>query len=214
MTKLVIFDFDGVIVDSAPFFHQRYGEIGLKYNKPYPPRTMDEFRDWYDSAWENNYTNMGFRPEDVETVLRSERKPADYSGIPLFPGFFEAVMKLAAEYTLAIASCTREFRIREKLEQVHLLQYFSFISGGEAGISDKRDIIGTVLQNLHIKPEQSLMVGDTVMDILSARAHGIPCIAVTYGWNAEKRLQEANPAALVSSPSELYGAVETLFRSR
>ena len=50
----------------------------------------------------------------------------------------------------------------------------------------------------------SVLVGDTIYDIEGARAHDLPCIAVSYGYGTLDSLKDAEPRAIVHSVDELY----------
>ena len=48
------------------------------------------------------------------------------------------------------------------------------------------------------------MVGDTKFDVLGAKAHGIPCIGVSWGYGTVADMQEAGAAAIAYTMDELY----------
>ena len=78
MKKRIAFDFDGVIVESAPYFMERYRNLAKTFDKKFDVKNMEEFRDWYDSKWENNYFKMGFTTEELSNAILKTRAKVDY----------------------------------------------------------------------------------------------------------------------------------------
>lgn len=210
MRNLVIFDWDGVIADSCPSFLVYYRETANHFKKEFPVKTLDEFKDWYDSAWEQNFIKLGFTEAELPLALNHEASQVNYDNIPLFPGIKEAINIIAKKYTLSIASTTDSKLIRKKMEKENILNLFELISGGEGGTSDKKAVIQKVLDKTGILPEKAVMVGDTIMDIKSSKALNIKNIIVGYGWNSVNRLKEASPDYLVSSPGEIIATIDKI----
>jgi len=212
VNRLIIFDWDGVIADSCARFYEYYTNTARHFGKDFPVSSLEHFREWYDSAWENNFLKMGFSREELPQAIQYEGSIIDYDAIPLFSGVEDTLKALAGAYELAIASTTHASRIREKLERAGLTRLFRFISGGEEGGSEKTTKIARVLENLGGNAETSIMVGDTVMDIVSSRALGIRNVAVTYGWNTRDRIAAAMPDFIVDHHSALPSLISSVFR--
>ena len=68
----------------------------------------------------------------------------------------------------------------------------------------KADVIAYLLQTHRIAPEQAVMVGDRCYDVSGARAFGIPCIGVTFGYGSADELRGAGAAALADSPEAVF----------
>lgn len=64
-----------------------------------------------------------------------------------------------------------------------------------------------VLNELGVKPEEALYVGDSEVDIEFAKNTGMPCISVTWGLRTKEQLLEAGAGTLVDTPEELYSAI-------
>jgi phosphoglycolate phosphatase len=208
---LIIFDCDGVIVDSAPHYIEIYNKICIKYNKSFPIKTLEEFRSWYDSKWENNFYRLGFSEKDIPEILDYESKIVNYDDITLFDNMKEILLELNKNYYMAIASTTPEEKIRKKLEKENLGNIFSIISGGDDGLSEKEMKIKKVIDYFNVSPDKCVMIGDTVMDIVSSEKLGIKCIALSCGWNSIVRLTEASPYIIIDSHKELLPAVRSIF---
>ena len=101
---LLIFDWDGVIVNSASYYMEVYRKICIKYNKDFSVKTLDDFKEWYDSEWENNFYNLGFSKEELPEILKYENKIVNYGEIDFFKNIKEILLKLSETFSMAIAS--------------------------------------------------------------------------------------------------------------
>jgi len=204
---VIIFDFDGVLINSAPEFLEVYRKVCEKNNKKFPVKTLDEFREWYNSEWEQNYYDLGFTKEDMPGILELEKAILDYDKVKFFDGIKEILLELYRDYKLAVASTTPSEKIKEKLRREKIDHIFSIISGGDDGKSDKKKKIQKVLDYLTVSPEKCIMVGDTVIDIKSAKAVGVKCIALTCGWNTKRKLEEASPYLIFDNHKDMVHAI-------
>ncbi len=209
--KTVIFDFDGVIADSAPFYCERYRTTANAFGKAFPVNNMEEFREWYDSSFENNYINLGFTKEELEKARKGVRVVDSYSHINIFPGIKEAIINLYQNYNIAIASCTSGKVITNKLIEEGLDDYITFLSPGDKYGSYKKEIIGRVLSELQIEPDSAVMIGDTEMDILCAAENGITPIGSAYGWHPRNKLEKAGCKYIAEKPEDIPELVVKIF---
>lgn len=214
MDKLVIFDFDGVIADSATQYFNVYKATTEHYGKVFPLASVEEFRDWYDSKWEQNFINLGFTEEELPVILNYEGELVNYANVNLFEGIRETLEEMSGKYALAVASTSEKFRIEEKLKQEGLESCFRFISGGGPEGSEKKNIVARALRGAGFEASDALMIGDTVMDILSAKANGLGAIGVTYGWNSAEKLLAAQCDLLAHRPHELTEKADRYFDGR
>lgn len=76
------------------------------------------------------------------------------------------------------------------------------------------DSVLKVLEALQVSPNEAILIGDGVMDILAARAAGVPSVAVSTGPFTGTRLIEAEPDFLLSSVNDLPMLIETLNADR
>jgi phosphoglycolate phosphatase len=96
------------------------------------------------------------------------------------------------------------------LEHFNLLSYFAVVGGAtfDGSINTKAEVIATLLP--HLTPAERaacVMVGDREHDVTGARAHQIPCIAVSYGFAALDELSACQPAHIVNSIQQLRAAL-------
>ncbi|MBQ7528625.1 HAD family hydrolase, partial [bacterium] len=208
----ILFDWDGVIIDSAEIFYKSYVRLCRETNKIFPIKSVEEFRCWYDSAWENNYYSLGFNKEEIHEAVQKTIAYADYNETSIFPYVAETLENLSRDpqLILAIVSTSAEKTIRTFLAKYALEKYFLFVSGqGES--SDKTQRIANILSKLNCS--HAIMIGDTTSDIKSAQANNIFTIATSYGWQDAQRLQAINPTLIAHHPQELLSCINEILRS-
>jgi phosphoglycolate phosphatase len=88
---------------------------------------------------------------------------------------------------------------------------FKAVRGQLDGVPKKPDPAGAlwVLGALGLEPAQTLYVGDTAIDMATARAAGIPSIAVTWGFRGREELERESPTWIVDRPDEILRIART-----
>jgi phosphoglycolate phosphatase len=175
--KLIIFDFDGVIIDSW--------EHSYKMNlREYTDTTPEEHRQLFNG---NIYNVMATRvpnnpidTEEKEKWFQEEYYPKKLA-LPMFPGIEEVIKKLASKYILTINSSASESNTKEFLQKAGLLDLFQDVYGKETS-PNKAEKFKLLLEKYQCQPEDALLITDTVGDVLEARECGIKSLLVTYGY--------------------------------
>ena len=211
MRKAIIFDFDGVIVDSFSNAFITYKEICRQLQKPFPFTNIDSFQDWYDSFWPENFRRLGIT--DAEEVQRGEnifRETLPQLEAPLFAGMDIVLQELARQYPLALVSANYKEEIEQKLAHYQLRSLFSAVIPSNGTVKPNPAQFYKAMQELNISPEETASVGDMAKDVLTGINAGLlENIAVSYGWaplpklKRELRELKIEPTAILHSPSEL-----------
>lgn len=91
------------------------------------------------------------------------------------------------------------------LRHFEIMDYFQIVVGAEAQFPNKPDPQGLlhICEQIKCEPQEVAMVGDSVVDIDTARAAGCKAVAVTWGFQATEELIAAQPDLLVQTPAEL-----------
>ena len=95
----------------------------------------------------------------------------------------------------------------------NIIQYFDDIAGATLGgkISSKKDVLEEVfLRNKNLRKEDSLLIGDTVYDVLGAKYAGISCIGVSYGFGNVEEMKKAGAIAVIDDILELIDLLKSL----
>ncbi|MBZ5528157.1 MAG: HAD-IA family hydrolase [Acidobacteriia bacterium] len=110
-----------------------------------------------------------------------------------YPSVAEALEELRP-FPMAILTNKPHKISRRILEAMGLAQYFRAIVGGNSFETKKPDPLGAraILQEFAAAPDEALLVGDSEVDVLTARNAGMLAVAVNYGFGVHDR--EAHPA--------------------
>ncbi len=206
MAAYVLFDLDGTLSDSAPgilaALRHAFDVHGIPHLDADGERAI-----LGPPFYESLPPIVG--AERVRAVIDSYRERYDttmYDTVA-FPGVREVVSALVADgRRLAVATSKPEFYAEPIVEHLDLLPYFETVGGDSRDGSrpTKAAVIEEVLRRLG-DPDASevVMVGDRSHDVVGARAHGIECVAVSWGYAVDGELAAARPAHVVDTSVEL-----------
>src|SRR3989338_1402065 len=132
MIKAIIFDFDGVIIDSFPKVHQIYQIICKKLRKNCP-RDIKDFQRIYGLHSRECYRNLGFTDDEIKKADKIFSEESLKRKSPLFPGIKEVIAALHKKYTLTILSANLKEGVERKLDYFGIKHYFRDIIAQEKG---------------------------------------------------------------------------------
>lgn len=120
-----------------------------------------------------------------------------------YPGVAEALEKLAGHKMAVLTNKPVNFS-REMLARLRFAPYFAYIYGGNSFPQKKPDPIGLhkLMEDLQISARETLMVGDSDIDVLTGRNAGVWTCGVTYGFGAHT-LQTVPPDLVIGDMREL-----------
>lgn len=214
LPRLVMFDLDGTLVDSVPDLATAVDRMLVELGRE--PAGVERVRQWVGNgarvlvrralAGGLDHSAVG-EAETEQALARFLELYADcHELITLYPGVHELLEALStAAVELAVVTNKPERFVAPLLEQVGLGGYFRWIIGGDTLPQQKPDpaALLQVMRLAGVSQEQSLFVGDSRSDVLAARAAGVPCVAVSYGYNHGRPVAEEQPQLVVDSLAEL-----------
>jgi beta-phosphoglucomutase len=191
----VIFDMDGVLVDSEEFICKAacrmFAEAGLLVR----PEDFLPFVGTGENRYIGGVAEKYHFPLDIEKaktrtydiyldIIRGAMKP--------LPGVFEFIEKCRQRSKkMAVASSADRRKVIGNLRQIGLNEtLFETIIVGE-DVQRKKpapDIFLLAIDRLHLKPEQCLVIEDAVSGVAAAKAAGAKCLALTTSFPKEKLL--------------------------
>mgnify|MGYP002561592981 FL=1 len=125
----------------------------------------------------------------------------------IYPGIAELLSDLkAAGRRVMVATSKPEDFTHRILDHFDIARYFDFVGGNtmDEGRPTKADVIAHVLRSCpDAAPENTLMIGDRKYDAEGARAFGLDCAGVLYGYGSREELEHAGAAYIVESVAAL-----------
>lgn len=196
--KIVLFDFDGVIIDS---FSAAF-ETSKKF---YPQLTERDYR----KLFEGNINDWIGKLHD-DSDFFAEYIPKMKSGAKPTRGINEAIKKLAEAYTLIIVSSGMTDSIKTFMEREGLAECFSEIMGNDVHRS-KVEKIKMIFSKYGAAGQNCVLITDTLGDMREAEQAGVGAIGVLWGFHDRDTLQNGNPFRIIKNPEELLTAVSDHF---
>lgn len=210
MKKIILFDLDGTLTESGEGIIKsvQYALEKMKHME----EDSEKLRVFIGPPLIEQFMNYaGFNQEEAEEAVVFYRKRYAVKGIfenRPYDGIQEMLEELKEKgYILVVASSKPENYVNRILEHFQMSSFFDEVVGAtmDEKRTNKADVIHEAIRRLHVDPtqEELLMVGDKEHDILGARACGIPCAAVSYGYGTMQELESADPLKILNSVKEL-----------
>ena len=194
--KALIFDLDGTLTDSLE-------DLWISVNHSlrtmgWPERTLDEVRTFVGNGVHlliERAVPQGTQVDALERcfqLFRSHYVEHCMDHTAPYPGILDLLAELSKEgYCTAIVS--------------NKLQAGVSAIGEHDGVRRKPapDMIYEAIAQLGVKKEECIYLGDSDVDILTARAAGLPCISVLWGFRDKEFLLAHGATTLVQHPTDI-----------
>ena len=199
--KLLLFDFDGVLVDSLDVYEKTVTLCLAKINQPLK-RGRQEFLKLFESNFYESLAQKGVNLEKFMTASVDILSQVDYSEIKPFTAMHPVLIKLRENNLLLVISSNDTATINEALKIYNFDGIFQEILGSDFMLS-KKDKILYAIKKYQIMPEDIYYIGDTIGDIKEGKQAGVKTIGVTWGWHDKTKMTSSNPDYLFDDPQEL-----------
>jgi phosphoglycolate phosphatase len=198
--KLVIFDFDGVLVDTLIASYSVFNEVNEGV-------TLDEFKTLFEgNIIESVGSKKLIQHSDYFGQYDKQTRELKVPGI-----LKETIEKLKDNYTLVIVSSTNTSSIVKILERNNVLAGFEDILGADISYN-KVEKINAILKKYNKGSEDVVFITDTSGDIKEGMKCGVKSIAVTWGFHDRETLKRANPVAIIDDPKELFETIKNVVK--
>ena len=185
--QAIIFDFDGVVVESGKIKTQAFAELYRPYGEEIVAAVVQfhtqnggmsryrKFRHFQEhflskpplTEAEEKQLDIRFSELVVEAVIAAEA----------VPGAIELIRQQAGKIPLFVASGTPDIELKVIVERRGLTPYFTEVHGAPAL---KKTIIAEILSKHALKPESVLMIGDAMADLEGAQANNTAFLGRVY----------------------------------
>ena len=197
--KLVIFDLDGTLSDSFPWFLSVVSAVADKHGF----KRIDDVESMRGKASREIIKALNVPLWRLPWIASDMRKlkSQGLDNIPLFPGVPAMLSALShAGLTIAVVSSDSEDNARRALgSSVSFIRHFAC----GASLFGKASKFKQVMRTAAIPAEATLTVGDEVRDAEAAKAAGIDFAAVAWGYATVEALAKTAPVTVFASINEI-----------
>ena len=214
--KLILFDYDGTIVDSARMIVKGAIEAFRMCGLPDPdPNKVRENIGKPLATALDAYAPDGYdvNPEMISNAYRkwyAEQGRLGLQDEPLFPGMFELIndLKNNKEFHIGVATNKSRIALNNGLKKHNLNNIFDItLTMDEAKAKPDPDMAIQAMSMLNIEKKSTIIVGDTINDIGLGVNAGINSIGVAWGYNSIEMLRNEGADFIIKDSKELFDTI-------
>ncbi len=210
MTKqfdLIVWDWDGTLANSTGMITDAIvsaaAQVGLPALDPLAASNIIGL-----GLKESIHALFGHISAEKAQALAKQYTANYYAGeseIPLFEGAADTIKTLHKRgFKLAVATGKGRRGLNLALEHCGLSPYFHATKTVDECFSKPHpQMLDELMDELIVRPERTLMIGDTSYDLQMASNAGVPAVAVTFGAQSRDKLNSYNSIAMFTQFSEL-----------
>jgi phosphoglycolate phosphatase len=199
--KLLLFDFDGVLVDSLDVYEKTVTLCLAKINHPLK-RGRQEFLELFDGNFYEMLAKKGVALDKFMTASVEILSQVNYKEIKPFDAMWPVLQELKKKHCLIVISSNDTPTIQEALRLYGFEDIFQEILGSDFMLSKKNKILYAI-KKYSVMPEDIYYIGDTIGDIQEGKQAGVKTIGVTWGWHDKAKMATSGPDHLFDDPQEL-----------
>ncbi len=201
MSNVLIFDYDGVLIDSFDIFMKYFLESCRKFNFDKVKNREDFLKIFNGNMYENMF-KMGLSKEEILRIVLNVKKELlkNQEKIKLFDGIKETLNSISKDNTLIVVT-SNDTEVVDKYFKLKGINVFDEIIGSDKEPSKIKKIE-------YIKSQYSgnnyYYFGDTKGDIIEGKKAGVKTVAASWGWHSKKELIEENPDYILDKPEDIF----------
>ena len=205
--QLLVFDWDGTLIDSAPTIVACIQSACRDLGLPVPEDSRARHVIGLGLQDALSYAIPGLPADDYGRVVESYRRHflARDPEIPLFPGAQAMLAGLKARgHILAIATGKSRAGLERALDNTGVRPLFAASRcADECASKPAPDMLSELMEELGMNAVDTLMIGDTVHDLRMAAHAGVRAVAVSHGAHPRDDLVALAPLACLENIDEL-----------
>lgn len=215
---MLIFDWDGTLCDSVQRIADCLQLAAQDHQLPVPDLEAAReivglgMREALEQLFPGIASDLilGLRDSYAGHFVREDAVPS-----PFFPGAREALERLREEgFILAVATGKSRRGLDRVLAKLEMSNFFHATRCADETASKPDPLmLESLLAERGLKPDKSVMIGDTVYDMAMAQQIDMPRLAVSYGAHDAQRLLRYDPLACIEHCGELETQIEKFMSS-
>ena len=211
MIKTILFDFDGTIMDTNEIIIQSWQHTfrTLRGEEANRDDIISTFGETLEYSMENFFPEVSL---DVSLpIYRNYQRENFLKEIKLFPGIRELLDELYSRgYVMSLVTSRLRFTTDQALEEFDLGKYFACVVTADDVTRPKPDpqAVDMALDKIGGDAESTILVGDTIHDILCAKNAGVTSVLVDWsitlgGKTSEDFSPDEVPDRILKTPGDL-----------
>ncbi|MGH3072367.1 MAG: HAD family hydrolase [Gaiellaceae bacterium] len=208
MIEAVVFDMDGVIVDSEQVWDDVRERLALERGGRWHERAQADMMGMSSPEWSrymHDVIGLAEAPEEINSEVVRRMLERYRERLPLIDGSADAVRRLAPEFRLAVASSSNAPLIEAVLERAGIAALFDAVVSSEEVARGKPapDVYLEAARRLGVEPARAAAIEDSSNGIRAAHAAGLRVVALPNAHYPPGDDALALADAVASSPAEL-----------
>ena len=217
-SKLLLFDYDGTIVDSAKMIVRGAIEAFRMCGMPDPdPKKVKENIGKTLAVALKAYMPEGFNvtPSEISNAYKkwyAEQGRLGLQNEPIFPGMKRLLthLKKTNNYYLAVATNKSRVALDNGLKKHNLTNYFDLtLTTDETEPKPNPEMAFSAMRKFRIDNKSTMIIGDTISDIGLGKNSQIITVGVSWGYNEVSVLKSHGADYIISSPEEFFNKLES-----
>jgi len=204
----VLFDLDGTLTDP---------KLGITKSVQYSLRKFDIHVEdpntlipFIGPPLANSYQEVyQFDADQANQAVAYYREYFKDTGIyenDVYPGIHQLLALLQEQgRQLIVATSKPTVFAKRVIEHFGLDKYFDEVCGSnlDGTMSDKAEIIQSILARYPVEKDQAIMIGDRKHDVIGAKKNGIASIGVEYGYGSQDEIEQSQPTYILNDVNAL-----------
>lgn len=203
----IIWDWNGTLLDDVQACVAAINILLIQRNLP--AISQEQYLNIFDFPVKNYYTKLGFDfiKDDWDEVAADYHNAYEVASrhSPLRHGAVPALTSLKTRgVSMSILSACELKILKRMINERHITGYFEHIYGlDNIHATSKVELGHTLFNNTGLDKQETLLIGDTTHDVEVARAMGIPCLLMSGGHQAIRKLKSLKCPMVCDFPGVL-----------
>ncbi len=210
--QTVLFDLDGTLLDTLEDLRDGVNVVLERYG--YPRHTLEEIREYVGNGAGvliSRALPEGTAPEEIERVLAEYKEwyRIHYcTKTRPYPGVAEVLEKLAAEGVKMAVVSNKPDAVTKELAKKFFPGLPAFGQRNDIPRKPEPQMVWKALETLGADRTRACYVGDSEVDVVTAKNAGLPVVLVSWGFRTKEQLRAAGAETMVDTAAALLEHLE------